>query len=135
MVLSFLRSKYSERENLYFLEMERSSGISRTCILLYFIIAMYETKISMKYPEQSQHTRYLLICLLYLTSFHEVHAFVSMFLPFDSNILELIAPTINNYIIQSYYLKTKLPTKQCYLSPKKNSTFISIRSNLSVVLI
>ena len=113
----------------------RSNSILRTCILLHFIAVTFEIKISMKYPERSQHKRYLLICLFYLTSYHEVHAFVSMFLPFDSNILELIAPTINNYIIQSYYLKTKLPTKQCYLSPKKNSTFISIRSNLSVVLI
>ena len=134
MVLSFLPSKYSERENLYFLEMERSSGISRTCILLYFIIAMYETKIFMKYPEQSQHTQYLLICLLYLTSFHEVHAFVSTFLPFDSNILELIAPTINNYIMQSYYLRPNCRQSNA-ISHLKKLTFISIRSNLSVVLI
>ena len=77
----------------------RSNSISRTCILLHFIAVTFEIKISLKYPEQSQHKRYLLICLFYLTSYHEVHAFVSMFLPFDSNILELIAPTINNYIM------------------------------------
>ena len=79
------------RENLHFSEMERSNSISRTCILLHFTVVIYETKISMKYPEQSQHTRYLLLCLLYLTSFHEANAFVSMFLPLDSNILKLIA--------------------------------------------
>ena len=88
-----------QRENVYFLKMGRSSSISRTCILLYFIAVKYKTKISMKYPEQSQHTRYLLLCLLYLTSFHEANAFVSMFLPLDSNILKPIAPTINNYIM------------------------------------
>ena len=96
--------------------MERSNSISRTCILLYFVVVTFEIKISMKFPEKSQHTRYLPICLLYFTSFHEVHAFFSMFLPLDPNILELTAPTTNN-CMKSYRI------------------YISIRSNFIVFLI